>query len=1369
MSLIQQGNAICVVVKDNAKVELLPISKVQEGKVRLFNEMDLSINMMLKAYFGAALNNVMKHHDTGMFCIGMNPYKDATTHMFYFNTMDGDYINADFSALDKTVTSHLINDFVECFLPHISLESRTAIAKTLTYRLHSMNGHVYFVDSGNASGSFVTTLLNCHVVAKVSLYTFVRRFNSEFGYLPSYAEINDNVILRILGDDGIRKYNQIFKTPITQEELIMDAGKYRLVQTPAKTSGLISFCSREYIKFRTVYFPRLKQSSITSCLFWFRTHNPEQVFQNCFTAIMEAGLWDKAFFDKIINAVIDLSHTFKFKMDLASYDMVQQCWYDYITGKRNSPVWGRSNPECITESISSNSTSNFLKMADMWLNEYVQKNRLEEPEYKYSAEGPDNKLKWKCKVTLLDSEDLIQGSGAGVDKAEAKRSACDDVKQKIANSSHSNSVEIEWLCYTHLGKEYHVPKCEEQRKNNDGIFKSNVAFLRHMKEQFPAMSFLNKEARVALMKTRCTTAIKTAVEGHIQAHILPKLTERVNAFVDTLCDKDNITREEMLKLDEIIGELDGLKVNANMGPGDTPIEPAFMNQAMNAQSAASLPSQPNPQPTAMAPAVTAPGDDIMGALQIAQETTLNPMGAPNMLSVGAIGFDIKMLIYEQYLDCDTEFSTTESAPTGAVILQIPYAVISQYTNYYIKAYASLHKRYTGALKFRISGMGNQLLSGAVGVCWSEKRIDEATILISEAQKIAYEMKGVNNPFNEIHTLHDARDNQFYRTVESDLTDDLSDRPHLVLFVGMNVYNPYRDNTLVRFRIASKLANGREANPFFFALPTNSGSTVLNTQGNTVAPARQFTDVFKQTINTPMFIYTDGTLRRGASYENGKQYQSYTAKQYNNAAYRFIYNGSLQRAAMTTSVAHMYEQTELETNWPNIYQFYQANGVNPLHTVVGIVSQTTMDSANFAVLTGSVSYPGFGRLNTTILPGQDDWQFMKTRSAWQVSFPEPTFVPVNDIDIQAILFNDAEISLGQFTASVNRTFYYARFGQIKIVTNYGTSIYYLISTTTQTNPAGDVLRRNHGLLSEWNVTSTPPTQATFRDLASYPNLNIDTSLGALPNFESLPLGYQVLRFSDIPASAVTIEDYPGPTATDESCIERWFYNRAAGMPTTRCLEMELVDSTSQRIIAAVRYFQEWRLFVINAETPNYRTLPIEVENLTIQSLSEIERTNAFPITNTALWFSRTSEIVVSSAKSLLPDIDYIEVQSNAALMLGAGALSGLGQGLNQMATRKHEEKMQGNTFGHELTMQGNMFEQQNLMQGNQFGHEQRMAIMNQDFQNMMQNNRFGQEKEMTVLQANEDRATNRMQSQNRMTERGLGTRTNFLNTSFSTSV
>lgn len=1366
MSMIKQGKPICMVVKDNGKVELLEKTKVQAGKVRVFNEIDLSINMVLKAYFGPILEKVMEKHDSTMYCIGMNPYKDATVHMNYFSMIDGEFINADFEALDKTVTAHLIEDFVECFLPHIPKESRDALFKTLTYRLHTMNGNVYFLDSGNASGSFVTTLLNCHVVAKTTFYTFCRNYKQTFGRLPSHDEIDKNIMLRGLGDDAIRKVNQIFVKQLTQEEFMEDAMLYRLKQTPAKTQGEVSFCSREYTKFKDVYFPKLKQTSIISSLFWLKSNEPEQVHQNCFTAIMEAGLWDKEFFELVTRACVELSKLFRFHLDIADFALVQECWYEYIKGKRNTPVWGGSNPNCIIDDTHSNATI-FKKMADMWLNEYVQKNKLDQPIYKYSAEGPDESLRWSCNVTILEEEVLMEGNGTGGDKAEAKRNACEELRQ--AKSGATSNVEIEWLCYKHLGKEYHVKKCENHRKDGGGIFKAEVAFIRYLKNEYPAIDFMKKDARKALMKLRCTTAIKTAVEGYINTHLLPEMKERVEAFTDTLCDKENITGEEMKRLDAILGAIEALNVKANVG--DMPIEPAVMNQAMNAQAAAELPSQLNPQPTGVAPAVTAPGDDIMSAIQIAQETTLNPIGAPNMLSVGAIGFDLKALIYEQFLDCDTEFSTTESAPTGSVILQIPYAVISQFTNYYIKAYASLHERYTGSIRFRVTAIGNQLLSGAVGVCWRESRTTEATILISEAQKIAYEMKGVNNPFNEIHTLHDARRSDFYRTVSSDTTENLDNRPHLVIFVGMNVYNPYRDDSLVRFRIASKLSNGREPNPFLFALPKradviNNAAVINNTAPLTVSPAQSFNDMFVQTLNTPIHMYTDGILRKGSDYAPDTKYESYNARALNNAAYKFAYNGTVNKATMSTCSSSVYTNSQLQTSWPLMREFFTERGVVPHTTTVSIVSQSTMDSKSFCILTGSCSYPGFGRISTNTLPGRTEWTFMKNAAAWPIKSVATTYVPPNDIEIHSITYNDAEIVLGENEGFAGRRFYHARFGQIKIVTNKGTAIYYLTATTTDSAPGAETLQRQTGLLSEWVTDPLYPSQSVFDNLPIFPNFNVDAGLGAMPGFTALPLGYQALRFSDIPASAVTIEDYPGPTATDESCLERWFYQRAADIPITRCLEMILVDSTSQRIITTVRYYQEWRMFVINAETPNYRTLPFTTANIIVQSISEVERTNAFAMTDTSLWFARQSSLAYAAQEALIPLCEYQQVKSNAMAIAG-GIIGGLGQGMNAIADRRHQEKMQGNTFAHELTMQGNMFQQQSLYQGNQHEHEQRMATMNQEFQQMLQQNNFQQEQTMVSLQAREDRSTQRLQSANRMNERGLGTRSNFLNTSFGT--
>ena len=187
-----------------------------------------------------------------------------------------------------------------------------------------------------------------------------------------------------------------------------------------------------------------------------------------------------------------------------------------------------------------------------------------------------------------------------------------------------------------------------------------------------------------------------------------------------------------------------------------PIEPATMNQAARAQGVAELPSQPNPQPTAQAPAMTSSGEDILASVAGAQHHQLNPIGAPDMSTVGAIQFDIKSLVYEQFLDCDTEIEINADLPAGSIIAQIPYAIRNNpYINKYILLYGSPHERYTGSLLFEFTVVGNPLFSGSVGIAWMPHRITTATFPISELQKYNYSAKGVTMPWNVIHQLHDA--------------------------------------------------------------------------------------------------------------------------------------------------------------------------------------------------------------------------------------------------------------------------------------------------------------------------------------------------------------------------------------------------------------------------------------------------------------------------------------------------------------------------------------------------------------------------------------------------------------------------------------
>ena len=224
---------------------------------------------------------------------------------------------------------------------------------------------------------------------------------------------------------------------------------------------------------------------------------------------------------------------------------------------------------------------------------------------------------------------------------------------------------------------------------------------------------------------------------------------------------------------------------------------------------------------------------------------------------------------------------------------------------------------------------------------------------------------------------------------------------------------------------------------------------------------------------------------------------------------------------------------------------------------------------------------------------------------------------NPPKIVAILGNDTSFPLGEYEMSSSNSVKLAVLGSTKVITTQGTVIFTLV-TSAVINGLKDRLQSATALLIK--RIGTMYGNSDFQ-MPQTPYLNIDTQVGTL-DFHNLPLGYQALRITTAKPSSVTILGYPGPTACDDSVVERWFYNRYKHLAPTQCVEMIWIDSTSVRIIATVRYLQELRLFVISTQVDNFRAMPISLDNVTIQSMTVTPRTNFFAETDTSRWFDRT---------------------------------------------------------------------------------------------------------------------------------------------------
>ncbi|APG77455.1 hypothetical protein [Hubei tetragnatha maxillosa virus 5] len=1411
---IQEGIPILMMCQDCRKVEIIDKEKAKY-KLRLFNAVDLSVNMVLKSYFGIHLNNVIEKKDECIYTIGMNPYTDASTHMKYFNRFEGTYQNADFSALDKSIPPELIKWFVECvFQKRIPQKEQDALYETLTFCIHNMEGHLYGVHGGNESGSYVTTLLNVFVVHFTTWYTTIKKFFSINKEYPSIEQIEEILTLRIMGDDCIRKYRKGFE--VTFEELKEDASLFNLNQTEAKGEGEISFCSRTYIKIKDdIYAPVLKKCSIISCLFWLANETPEQIKQNCQVALLEAALYthmekeegmkEGFLFDKVQLTVEKYARKYSFDPDIFPYEMYIDGFVNYVRMYSQSPFFKDKGETQKSIKITANSyeldifqyilhnsaKSNMAAEYDVQFNEYLQLKDIRSHTITYTVTQYNERPGWSCHLSVT-LDDTVEGCGSGTTKKEAKKEACADFFTNLENLK---------------------PKLRK-------IFKTTNPFLNGQSNNSPH-SIDSQD--YAIFSDR-----NSKFSPERRRDILEKMREEMKFACLEQFKDDDYTGDVRANFKIIKAGKKKVKYQfefskiGHANTGDQAIEPATMMQAAQGQSTMNLPAGVNPQPTQVTPAMTQPGEAVMANIQLAQTDTLNPVGAPNMLAVGAITFDIKSLIYEQYLDSDIEYEVTDDVESGSIIAQIPYAVNSSFVNRYILAYSRLHERYAGAIMFRITVIGNPTFSGAIGMAWYPRAIQEPIARISELQKYAYSAEGVTLPFNKIHILHDGRQELFYRSTNETVDGN---RPHLILFVMLSIQSALREGIRTRMRIASKLANGADPNPFHFAnpeleLPFPDSPTP---PGTTTSSVSQFGTVFPQINNKRMFLYTDGVYASPEHFDDEIPVFSTIVRNLN------LHAGVGEQGAPMPSlgVAQEWDDLNFGGEWPG----YSIPTSGASRTGASLAFTSTLNSRNTALLLRALPSPvSDGTRQVTLA----NWRMF----SFYTQYDTP-FLATHGIQIHSVTGSDTTYALpSNFSGR-----HHQASGWRKIITDKGVMIVHLILHAFTSG-----VQVGQNMIMEFEPSGVYPTPQDPNRTPNYPYLLIEEQfMFARPSAVALPPGYKRLVFSNMEPSAVVIPGFNYATASNEPVLKKWFQERAINLPSTQALQFRLIDRISTRAIATVRYLQELDTFVINSNDPiSYRALRTNIENIDITTPVAINRTLDFAYSDTMDWESRTGQAflatlgyqssaqeeaigevrgrhnvgvvfrpfieeaqsnmlkhtepkqlkvwefsahgrkqyvvlhphlkpIVKSTTIKMEESDktfteycnpeepfrplFVQGRSNAMLaaMIGGGALSGIGGALQQNAQNKFHEKMQGNQFSHEASLQGNMFAHQKTLQDSNF-----------DFQKYMQQGNFGQEQliqergyqnDLGLLQSShlEQRETNRQESQNRMTERGLSAR------------
>jgi hypothetical protein len=550
--------------------------------------------------------------------------------------------------------------------------------------------------------------------------------------------------------------------------------------------------------------------------------------------------------------------------------------------------------------------------------------------------------------------------------------------------------------------------------------------------------------------------------------------------------------------------------------------------------------------------------------------------------------------------------------------------------------------------------------------------------------------------------------------------------------------------MARLRIASKLANGIEPNPFMLANPTippevASNALAYNSPAFNGASFR-FNDTFLNVMNQRIWIYTDGLIAGSESYDDERYYPNWELTNYRTQG-----NTRSQRYASGQGISNSYASNEQpRTSWvtiiPEYISFLPSDFNNGIQEIYAFGNLPDKYMTSFLLSLPISQY--FTGVSSTFMPSS---QFNQCKVYANLNQTHLTSLKIISATHTSTPFEVYSVVPSGEVSPAYESFYVL--DQIKYVTNQGTVTLYstiLISSV-------DVNARHLGPRSL--VTTEFPTD---------PFLNVELQTTFLaPTAVVLPTGYNLLRMTEMSPSAISIVDFINPTATDNSIVQRYFQNLARDLPLTKVLQFTLLDTISVRNIAIVRYLQEYGVFVVNTESINpSKVMPYSTSQIAISNLGVVERTNEFVTTNVFTWFSRTSSDFIRNNKVYESPIDVTNpvsyfkvvpeepVRANASMLLGLGGgmMQGIGQGMQNMQNQKHELLKQSKQFEHEEGMQGNMFNFNKEMQANQF-----------DFTKMMGETNYGYDQGLSRLRASEERTTNRENANNQLLNRGMSSR------------
>lgn len=200
----KQGEIIETYFVDTLKDEPRLLSKVEEGKTRIFQVGPMCLSVLMRQYFGMFISHCHATSVNGEMAIGINPNSiDWTLMIKNLLLINNKFLNGDYSKFDASaaqvvlmsITEHVINKLYNDASEEDNLV-RCVLMATFLNNVHIVEDLVFELHQGNMSGIVLTTIVNCLFNMFLLRLAYYDSFGSLYGFV-------NNVKAKFYGDDNL--------------------------------------------------------------------------------------------------------------------------------------------------------------------------------------------------------------------------------------------------------------------------------------------------------------------------------------------------------------------------------------------------------------------------------------------------------------------------------------------------------------------------------------------------------------------------------------------------------------------------------------------------------------------------------------------------------------------------------------------------------------------------------------------------------------------------------------------------------------------------------------------------------------------------------------------------------------------------------------------------------------------------------------------------------------------------------------------------------------------------------------------------------------------------------------------------------------